>query len=794
MSNNEIDQLKIIAENIESERSGLNLLGEECLGIVAELKGQKLRQITPDRTSKTLGAENLTPEPPVDVEKNDSEENGGDNSKENKDLEPILIPLVDSSILSSIKRYKGGGQAIYVNDRIFRFMVDKCGLSEGEAKGKKPEEALELISDQVDDDFGKYLKQVEEQTSNKLEGLGFKYCLNLDVLNGSNDEEDENNLGEITRKKIEDLLWKGANEGEREEIEQDFRGMEYAHLALNIRANGYEALNSYFSLNGVIGIKFIEERTLDSLVDTLSEALEADKGSEESKKFRDEPFDEEIDERSYENYIGDISKLVNDVAELSDESKNETIIDKFDKFADIEDFIEKIKLVAVRGSDPLMNAARKLYEAAARVAKKQEQDEAATPSIGVFVDGDNKTDEERLRALRNSGNGQADQAGDVEGNEKGLFECLKFWKRVKKKGKDAKAKDSANESDKAEDGDKDKKDEKQEKKSLSRGFIGSSVGNVVLVAAALGASFYAYDHIRGNKAGCNINDNTINSGASISNSFNCNNSGSVNNSTELGSFSQIKKSSDLNQQDAKDVLDRADGSYDGMITFKADANHNFDGSFKQVFEPLGASDDELLKLENYATRHRVSGQSEDVIQFNTYNKDQNFVADVLVLGARSSDTKLPDTTDVVGLERDDSIKLIGFMEAQRQDHQESSDIAVTDTTASAFIAPEPNKSPITKSEQMVAFKASDTLAVDLPTKLAQTSSQIKKLEREAVMASLGFGDRFAESKVTFMAPMFLAAGPIIEFGSGLKFLNNKKDKDDDGDEKEVKRRKKFESK
>jgi hypothetical protein len=208
---------------------------------------------------------------------------------------------------------------------------------------------------------------------------------------------------------------------------------------------------------------------------------------------------------------------------------------------------------------------------------------------------------------------------------------------------------------------------------------------------------------------------------------------------------------------------------------------------------LGASDDELGKLENYAISHQGSGQGGDEIKFNTYDHVQNKVADVLVLGARFSDTKLPDTTDIAGLKHDDSIKLIGLMEAQGQHHLESSDAASAATMASISIASESINSSASGSEQMTILKTPNTSAMDLPIKTLQASSETKKSQREAQVASLDFNGKFAASKATFLAPMFLMAGPIIEIGSGLKFLNSD-DEEDDEDKKEAKRKKKAESK
>ncbi len=526
------------------------------------------------------------------------------------------------------------------------------------------------------------------------------------------------------------------------------------------RENGLKSLISYLQLNGMDNFEEIQQKTPDELSEYFSLQLKEPKndiGKGVEARAREmfiDNYHEEIEDRTNEDYAEDIEKFIREVNESIEINDNNV----FDSYLDIRDFIEKMRLVAINSDDGLNKLAKKFHQAAAEVVKRQEADKAIPSLVDV-----NKPEK-----------------AEVHEETKGV------------------------------DGDKESKsdkDKKQPKQSFLLRFVGGPVSNLALLATAAGlggGAVWVYQHIRQDRADCSVYDNVINSGANVANSFNCDNSRTVNNSNTSDNAIPIKKSGDLNQQDVKKILDRADGSYDGIITFKADSNHNYDGSFKQVFAPLGAEDDELLKLKNYAIGHRVSGQSSDEIKFNTYDHGQNFVADVLVLGARASDTKLPDATDVAGLVKDDSIILIGLVESQGQRSQEIGAIGSLTPTATFTATAESFKSQTAISTATKDATASvsgtatpgatETPSVDVPTKTPQTSSEIKKSQRDAVKASLDFNERFTGSNLSFMAPMFLAAGPIIEFGSGLKFLNSVDDEEDDEEKKETKSKKTKESK
>ncbi len=301
--------------------------------------------------------EGINSVPALDGEKVDSASAG---RRVTEDLEPIPVPLIERSILHSLKSFKVGGQATIVSDRVSRYLIGR-GVDEEEVNKMKPKEALETVSANVEKDFKAYFEQLRFNTATILINAGLEPA--FDFLSPLGEADKATPLE--TEEQIRTLLWNGSFNGEKEELEEQFRKLEREFLEANVRANGIMSLDEYFRLNDMFSLRVLNGIDPENLVDHFSSKLQ-ENDPEEAKRaltvfyYKKHPQSNEVE------YLQEVAEFKATVSSLS----NKGDVDEFSETADIVDFIEKIKVVARDKSDYLLQIAEKTYEAAIAALNK----------------------------------------------------------------------------------------------------------------------------------------------------------------------------------------------------------------------------------------------------------------------------------------------------------------------------------------------------------------------------------------------------------------------------------------
>ena len=456
-----------------------------------------------------------------------------------------------------------------------------------------------------------------------------------------------------------------------------------------------------------------------------------------------------------------------------------------------------MRMVAVDDNDLVNKLARRFHEAASKVAQetatKTAADEAAAK---VVADEAAKASADKLQADRERDQKELDE----KQNKKGFWGRLKFWKKGNKIEKTTSGSDADGGGVEIINGGQEVANHRNKRRNIGS-FLAAALAGGAIATGAIAVNEYFDDDSSSNTRtnqtiikGDNFNNNygIIDKSSGSTNTNNVNsgmpetgigNSGKDGSNASTG---EINLSGDMNQDLGKLYLDNKSDNIigDGIHLKARDAG--------EFFRSLGVNN----KPERYVAlfeSFRDQDLTTEVVDLNSAD------ADVVAFDFRAEDIELSknDQTGLATFSRDRTIDLDlpeAIVSMGSTTVSSPTATATPESIKSSTFTATATKDATAVVSKTAVFDATATPLVDVITKTPQTSSEIKKSQRDAVKASLDFNERFTGSNLSFMAPMFLAAGPIIEFGSGLKFLNSADDEEDDEEKKETKSKKIIESK
>lgn len=629
---------------------------------------------------------------------------------ENENFSPIPIPLYDNLFLLSLKCFESGDENRTLDAHSQTYVENTGLMSRRDLHALNPKEVMVSLVERVKGKFEAYMFALELQISGKLAKDGIRIVDDFRSPYGESDEYSPKTV----KKRIDVCLWQGTLGDQKEENEKRIREQETRLLDAHVRANGIGALGKYFEFSGMLSQAEIHGQSLSQLTDYFKTRVKDIEG-DEAQRIASAGFDESIEQRDAEKYKKEAIDFIGMVGGLKDDAKA-----KFKSHKDAVGFIEKLRLISRDSKDPLNETANKIHRALVEAINAKQEVPQKPLAIRLF---------RKIPLIGKIGSGKVEKTGSAG--------------RLP----------SADEPP-----DPENSTRRLEQSGLRNRYVAGPFGAAVLGSTALfaalggGGAFLLGEHFGGGNEPANSNTLNIGSGANVGNINQVNNTGGdvygladsriptvaaqapslpaqTPSGESGGTFSGIKTAGQLSQQDAKAILDLADGKLDGKITFTADSHGSYKSSIDGKFSLLGANAHDLEKDEEYFSLHMGSGNNAGSLVLSGLDQD------VLTLSTRLAGRDIPQGTQstikFIGADPDDTISLIDNLVAKPTGSGKASPTAefTPAQTATKIPTVQPDRTPTAVRTKTPTATATSTIqsgfgkatpAVDLPTTAPQT--------------------------------------------------------------------------